>query len=165
MTIKVSVSKLCFFLIAIILLLRCSHQNVTCPTTLYKTATGVRQFFALSVNIHHQLTWKKKGTQLQRGENTCVNKPLVEKQGLWSQYLYCSLFSGPNWHQSYGRGNRWYICKDSITCLCLCLLIFFSYYNSITINSKYKSNLVLRFVRTCFFVFSLRIRFDYFREI
>ena len=94
MTIKVFVSKLYFFLIAIILLLRCSCQNVTCPTTLYKTTTGVRQFVTLSVDIHHQLTWKQ-GTQLQRGENTCVNKLLMEKQDFGMHTFIAAFFLGP----------------------------------------------------------------------
>ena len=67
----------------------------TCPTTLFKTTTGVGQSVALSVDIHHQLTWKKKGTQLQRGENTCVNKPLVKKQDFGMHTCIAAYFLSP----------------------------------------------------------------------
>jgi len=47
------------------------------------------------VDIHHQLTWKKKGTQLQRGENACVNKPLMEKQDFGMHTYTAAFFLGP----------------------------------------------------------------------
>ena len=128
------VSKL-LFLISIMLLLSCSCQNVTCPTTLYNTTTGECQTICCPVSRYPPpiATWKKKGTQLQRGRNTRLTMLLTDKQDFGMHTCIAVYFLGPCDIKGTKEDTVVDMERYSITCLWFqwgsesrCLYIIFS---------------------------------------